>query len=97
MGLSAEAIQILSAARQGAAVKAHRTLDGAKIHKVHPLQADAFAVSEAAVHALEKRGWVRSNLKFPVATYLLTEKGRQVPIPQRADWPWRQWLRRWFR
>lgn len=96
MGLSPEAVQILYAVRQGAAVKAHRTLDGAKIHKVHPLQADAFEVSEAAVRALEKRGWLRSNLKFPVATYLLTEKGSKVTIPQRTGWPWRQWLYRWF-
>ena len=96
MGLSPEAVQILSAVRQGAVVKAHRTLDGAKIHKVHPLQADAFEVSEAAVRALEKRGWLRSNLKFPVATYLLTEKGSRVTIPQRTCWPWWQWLYRWF-
>lgn len=96
MGLSPEAVQILDAVHQGAAVKAHRTLDGAKIHKVHPLQADAFEVSEAAVRALEKRGWLRSNLKFPVATYLLTEQGHKVTRLQRAGWPWRQWLYRWF-
>lgn len=92
MGLSEEAIQILHAVRQGASVKAHRTLDGAKTHKVHPLQADAFIVSEAAVRALEKRGWLRSNMKFPVATYLLTETGRQVNVSPR----WSQWRYGWF-
>ena len=96
MGLSPEAVQILSAVRQGASVKAHRALDGSKIHKVHPLQGDAFIVAEAAVRLLEKRGWLRSNLKFPVATYLLTEKGSTVTLPQLAACPWRQWLYRWF-
>lgn len=92
MGLSAEAIQILHAVRQGASVKAHRTLDGAKIHKVHPLEADAFAVSEAAVRMLEQRGWLRSNMKFPVATYLLTETGCQVNLPPNIARRWLQWL-----
>lgn len=96
MGLSPEAIQILQAVRQGASVKAHRALDGTKIHKVHPIQADAFAVSEAAVRALEKRGWLRSNMKFPVATYLLTEAGHQVNIPAGTPVRWRRWLPRWF-
>lgn len=96
MGLSPEAIQILYAVRQGASVKAHRALDGTKIHKVHPVQAAAFEVSAAAVRTLEKRGWLRSNLKFPVATYLLTEKGRKVNLPHKVNSPWRQWLCRWF-
>lgn len=92
MGLSQEAIQILHAVRQGASVKAHREIDGTKIHKVHPLQADAFVVSEAAVRLLEKQGWLRSNMKFPVATYLLTEKGSKVNLP----FHWQRWLYRWF-
>lgn len=95
MALSREAIQIFHAVGQGATIKVHRTLDGAKRHKIHPLQADAFEVSAAAVHALEKRGWLRSNLKFPVATYLLTEQGRKATIPQRPGWQWRQWLHQW--
>lgn len=95
MGLSPEAIQILDAVRQGATVKAHRALDGTKIHKVHPLQAEPFAVSEAAVRALENRGWLRSNMKFPVATYLLTETGRKATIPTPPLLRWPQWLYRW--
>lgn len=96
MGLSPEAIQILEAVRQGASLKAHRALDGTKIHKVHPLQADAFEVSEAAVRALEKRGWLRSNMKFPVATYLLTETGSKVTIPAPLPVRWPQRLYRWI-
>lgn len=80
MRLSSEAVQILHALRQGALLKAHRTLDGAKIHKVHPLNGEPSAVSAGAAQALIERGWVRSNLKFPVATYLLTETGRQLQL-----------------
>ena len=62
----------------GATLKAHRTLDGSKVHKLHPLEGDAVTVSSTVVRTLEKCGWVRSNMKFPAATYLLTEKGRQL-------------------
>lgn len=96
MGLSPEAIQILDAVHQGASVKAHRALDGTKIHKVHPLQAEPFAVSEASVRTLEKRGWLRSNMKFPVATYLLTESGHNVNLSAHPTVRWLQWLSRWF-
>jgi len=63
---------------RGATLKAHRTLDGAKIHKLHFRTGVAEQVSITAVRRLERRGWLRSNLKFPVATYLLTEEGKQV-------------------
>lgn len=78
MGLSSEAIQILSAMGQGASLKVHRTLDGAKLHKLHPLQGDAISVTATAVRDLERRGWLRSNMKFPVATYLLTKTGKET-------------------
>lgn len=78
MGLAAEAYQILQALDQGASLKVHRTLDGAKVHKVHPLQGVAYEVPTAVVRTLEKRGWLRSNMKFPVATYLLTPEGKKA-------------------
>ena len=78
MGLSAEASKILHALDQGASLKVHRTLDGAKVHKVHPLQGVAYEVPTDAVRTLEKRGWLRSNMKFPVATYLLTPEGKKA-------------------
>ena len=62
----------------GATLKVHRTLDGRKIHKLHPLHGDTVVVSSITVRMLENRGWVRSNMKFPAATYLLTKEGRQL-------------------
>jgi hypothetical protein len=86
MGLSSAARQILAAMQQGATLKAHRTLDGAKLHQLHPLQGAAFVVPTAAVRELEERGWLRSNMKFPAATYLLTEQGSQVTLQPPARW-----------
>ncbi len=86
MGLSPAAKQILAAMQQGASLKAHRTLDGLKLHKVHPLAGAAFEVPTSAVRALEKRGWLRSNMKFPAATYLLTEEGSQAIVAPRVRW-----------
>ena len=78
------------ALQAGAALKAHRTLDGAKYHKVHPLQGDDFTVPAAAVRELENRAWLRSNMKFPAATYLLTEQGRQAKLDAPERWfSWR--------
>ena len=59
----------------GATLKAHRTLDGEKTHILHPLHGPAEAVERAAVETLKRRGLIASNLKFPAATYVLTERG----------------------
>jgi uncharacterized protein YjhX (UPF0386 family) len=80
MALSQETMQILHALVQGASLKVHRTLEGAKVHKLHPLQGAAIQVKATTVRNLERRGWLRSNMKFPVATYLLTEKGSEVAL-----------------
>lgn len=76
--LAPATVDVLSAIGHGATLKAHRTIDGNKVHKLHPLQGDAVLVPSAVVRTLEQRGWVRSNMKFPAATYLLTDKGRQA-------------------
>ncbi len=59
----------------GATLKAHRTLDGTKLYTLHPLDGPAEIVDRAAVETLKRRGLIASNLKFPAATYLLTEEG----------------------
>jgi len=66
---------ILRAMLDGAALKAHRTLDGAKVHLLHPLAGPAEPVDPAAVEYLRRHGLIASNMKFPVATYILTEAG----------------------
>ena len=62
----------------GATLNAHRTLDGAKVHTLHPLDGEPVDVDRAAVDYLKQHGLIASNMKFPAATYLLTERGIAV-------------------
>lgn len=66
---------ILRAILDGATLKIHRTLDGAKTYLLHPLTGPAQPVDRAAVEHLRQHGLIASNMKFPVATYVLTERG----------------------
>jgi hypothetical protein len=71
---------ILHALIDGATLKAHRYLDGAKLYKLHPLDGPAEPVERETVDHLKQQGLIKSNMKFPAATYLLTEKGKEVAI-----------------
>lgn len=73
--------RVLRAVAAGWTLKVHRTLDGEKVYRLHPL--DAAPVEEVdgrVVEALREQGLIDSNKKFPAATYLLTEKGRQAVL-----------------
>jgi hypothetical protein len=68
---------LLLSLQQGYTLEVHRTLDGDKTYQLHAADNQVVAVVSAdLVFQLEKRGWIQSNLKFPVAVFLLTEKGR---------------------
>ena len=66
---------LLTALLGGAVLKAHRDLDGTKIHKLHQPGQPPSVVNEPTVRRLEQHQLIQSNLKFPAATYLLTEQG----------------------
>lgn len=83
--------QLLHAMVAGAALKVHRDLNGGKVYRLHPLGAGvAQTIAEADVIQLEKLGLIESNMKFPAATFLLTEKGlaaadtRAAPVGPRG-------------
>lgn len=76
--LSAEAEQVLGLLATGGVLKAHRSLDGEKSYRMHPLSGEAIRVSAAAMDALKRRRLIDSNMKFPAAAYVLTERGRQA-------------------
>ncbi len=78
MKLSPGEEAVLRAVAQGGTLKTHRSMDGEKLSKLHPLAAPAFDVDPAVVDALKRRKLIRSNMKFPAATYLLTDRGRAV-------------------
>lgn len=76
--LSAEAKQALCLLAAGGTLKAHRSLDGEKAIWLLPLNGSAIEVSDATMDQLKRRRLLHSNMKFPAATYLLTDKGRRA-------------------
>jgi hypothetical protein len=79
MKLSGEQRRILQALQQGCHLKVHRTLDGAKVYRLHGAPSGGEEIAEEVnaglVEALERGGYLQSNLKFPAAALLLTERG----------------------
>ncbi len=60
----------------GDTLRSHRTLDGEKSYRLHTLTGRTEPVPSKVVRALSRGGFIASNQKFPVATFLLTPKGR---------------------
>ena len=98
MRLNSEQRRILVALQHGCHLKVHRDLDGAKVYRLHHPPARAVTTEEVAstivettiVETLERRGYLQSNLKFPAATLLLTERGVEAantPAPLRPVGP----------
>lgn len=78
MKLSKAHIEILAHLAQGSSLKSHRDLDGTKVYRLHPLDGAIQLPSPKIVDDLKRRKYIDSNKKFPAATYLLTDKGRQI-------------------
>lgn len=77
MRFSAPQRALLIALQAGDRLQVQRTLDGAKVYRLHAHDgADAHEVAGAIVDGLVRAGLLESNMKFPVATFLLTDKGR---------------------
>lgn len=72
---AAAEVALLIALLEGAVLKAHRDLDGIKIHKLHQPNQPPIVMNEPTVRRLAQQQLIQSNLKFPAATYLLTEQG----------------------
>ena len=68
---------LLVALQQGAVLKVHRGLDGDKIYRLHrdDARAEDEQVADETVASLTGQGLLQSNMKFPAATFLLTDKG----------------------
>lgn len=79
MRLSSAQRAILAAMQAGDRLKVHRAVDGDKSYRLHRLEDNhACAVAATAVDGLARAGLIESNMKFPAATFLLTDKGRMV-------------------
>ena len=71
---------LLVSLQQGAVLKVHRTLDGDKVHRLHKSDAPVQEIEAALVVAVTDLGLLQSNMKFPAATFLLTDKGVAVAM-----------------
>lgn len=70
--------RVLKAIADGWTLRSQRFLDGRKLYFLHALSGEKEAVAPSVVQGLLRRGLVQSNQKFPVATYLLTDRGRRL-------------------
>ncbi len=76
MRLTAAQQQLLLALQAGNSLKVARTLDGEKVYRLYtPDGTRDEHVPAALVQRLEQAGLIESNMKFPAATFLLTDKG----------------------
>jgi hypothetical protein len=78
MKLSPTQQKVLLALINGATLKSHRYLSGVKLYKLHALDGSSETVRRPTVECLRREGLIDSNKKFPAATYLLTEKGKNT-------------------
>ena len=69
---------LLMKLQQGTVLKVHRTVDGDKVYRLHQAGAPDQEIEPALVAALTDRDLLQSNMKFPAATFLLTDKGVAV-------------------
>jgi uncharacterized protein YjhX (UPF0386 family) len=76
MRLTAAQQRLLLALAGGATLKVQRTMDGAKVYRLYPLDSPAAEeVQPAVVEPLQRQRLIESNMKFPAAVFLLTEQG----------------------
>lgn len=71
---------ILRALVSGSTLKVQRDIEGGKVYKLHALTGNAEVVAPAVVDSLCKAGLLASNMKFPAAAFLLTEKGAALAL-----------------
>jgi len=77
--LSATHKHILGELARGSRLQDHRDLEGGKLYKLHSLDnAVDIAIAAASVAYLQRHKLIESNMKFPAATYLLTDKGAAI-------------------
>ena len=82
MQLSATHKHILGELARGSRLQDHRDLEGGKLYKLHSLDnAGGIAIAAASVAYLQRHKLIESNMKFPAATYLLTDKGAAIAAP----------------
>ncbi len=74
--LASEHKKVLQSLANGSTLKAHRTLEGEKVYKLHLLdEVEPEIVDPKIAEYLLRYQLIASNMKFPAAVYLLTDQG----------------------
>lgn len=94
MALPPARARLLAAVAAGNILKVHRTADGEKVYRLHWLENEEISggveeVAASDVESLLTRGLIASNMKFPAATFLLTDKGLALTqgAGEEQNWP----------
>ena len=72
--------EILHAMITGSSLKSQRDIAGQKTYYTVSLEGDMVTVDKGQVELLKRQGLIVGNHKFPGATYLLTDKGRNIAV-----------------
>ena len=82
MRLTAVQRRLLLALQAGSSLKVERTLDGEKVYRLYtPDATHSESLPAPLVQNLTRTGLIESNMKFPAATFLLTDKGASAFAP----------------
>lgn len=87
MKLTADQLNLLQSLGSGKRLKNHRTIDGAKVNKLHEVNGEVIdEVAAKDVQRLLDAGLITSNMKFPTAAYTITERGMQEVQAQESSY-----------
>lgn len=77
MRLLSDHLNLLASLANGSTLKSHRDIEGNKVYRLHGLDGSVQLPQPKIVDKLKHGRYIDSNKKFPAATYLLTDKGRE--------------------
>lgn len=77
--LNSQQRHLLVAIHAGDTLKVHRTVDGEKVYRLHPLDGSPEQeIVPADAERLLAQGYIVSNMKFPAAVFLITPEGARA-------------------
>ena len=70
---------VLKALANGIVLKGHRSIEGEKVYKLHAMDGSEIEIiAPDVMDFLKENKLIHSNMKFPAASFLLTDKGREI-------------------
>jgi len=72
--------EILHAMITGSSLKSQRDMAGQKTYYLVSLDGTTITINKEQIELLKRQGLIVGNHKFPGATYLLTDKGRNIAV-----------------